>query len=335
MNMANLQVDEEIGAASAVTPSLGAQIENELSQEHEFQNDRSAIFLERFAQFRNLRIAGKIKAIFGTFFAVSLAMVLVVGLGLTELWFRYNATAQVQVAALTATELRGATGELRYDTVRFVFEGETSVLEDRRQSLRTVQDKLETLSALVAEYAPQMNGEVEDAAADLAAYDTAFEEARTAIAAQGRNQNTVALAYEISETGDKLFAEADAIAEDLGVYGESMVKEGIDYFFNMVAITAVLALFAGIVMLTGLNYFSRDFSRKIGEVTSGMSQLAKGDDSLYIHGRNRKDEIGEMIRALNLFKRANRQLQKWASERAELAEQEIKSKRARARTRRA
>ncbi|QUL39430.1 methyl-accepting chemotaxis protein [Erythrobacter sp. JK5] len=64
-----------------------------------------------------------------------------------------------------------------------------------------------------------------------------------------------------------------------------------------------------------------------------MTRLAHGDDDFEISGRERKDEIGAMLRALGSFKRANRQLQVWARERAERAEDEIRVQRERQRER--
>ena len=78
--------------------------------------------LERLAWFRDLSLANKINAIFGTFFAVGALMTLVLGLGLGELWDRYNSTARVQEAVVAAGELESAAGELRYHTVRTLYD---------------------------------------------------------------------------------------------------------------------------------------------------------------------------------------------------------------------
>src|SRR3546814_14834022 len=57
------------------------------------------------------------------------------------------------------------------------------------------------------------------------------------------------------------------------------------------------------------------FRSKIGQVASGMRQLAGGDHNFVIEGQERKDELGEMVRALKQFQRANVRLQEWARER--------------------
>jgi len=55
-----------------------------------------------------------------------------------------------------------------------------------------------------------------------------------------------------------------------------------------------------------------------------MNALTQGSRDFHIAGSNRKDEIGEMLRAMVMFKMANRTLRKWAEEREEKAEADLK-----------
>ncbi|MBO6609285.1 MAG: methyl-accepting chemotaxis protein [Altererythrobacter sp.] len=87
----------------------------------------------------------------------------------------------------------------------------------------------------------------------------------------------------------------------------------------MIAAFVIVIGLAAAVMAYGLRYLSNDFAKKVSEVTSGMTKLANGDSNFEIEGIERRDEIGEMLRALALFKRANVRLQKWAKERADRA----------------
>lgn len=289
--------------------------------------------LERIAWFRDLRLASKIHAIFGTFFAVGFAISLVLGLGLTELWFRYKASDAVQNAVLASTELDGTTGELRYSTVRFIFEGETAILERQRESFAKAETQLAAIGGVVSQQVPQFVPRIEKTRTDLAQYNATFAQLITVMQEEGRNQTTEALAYEISDRGDALVADTQSLADDLAAAGETIKETGIDYFFTMIFIVVGLGLIAAIILLLGLAYLSRDFSRKISEVTDGMNRLTKGDRHFEIAGRDRKDEIGDMVSALELFKQANRKLETWARERTQRAEEEIQLQRERERER--
>ena len=285
--------------------------------------------VERFTWFRDLKLSAKIHAIFGTFFAIGFAMSLVLGLGLTELWFRYQTSAQVQDAVLVSTELQGTAGELRYNTARFIFEREPAVLERQRASYSAALAQIEAIDSTVSKHVAQLEPRVDEARLILNQYNATFEEVIALAQREGRTERSEALAYEISDRGDALVEDTRNFTADLTQYSEELEQTGITYFFTMVQIVAVLALIAGAILLLGLTYLSRDFSRKISEVTNGMNRLTKGDRHFEIAGRDRKDEIGDMISALELFKRANRKLETWARERAQRAEEEIENQRER------
>ncbi len=289
--------------------------------------------LERFVWFRDLKLSAKIHAVFGTFFAVGFAMTLVLGLGLSELWHRYSISAQVEDAVLVSAELRGTTGELRYNTARFLFEGEPAILERQRESFATANAQIDAIDQTVTAHVPQLADRVTQTRTQLAEYNSTFLRAIEVAQSEGRTDRSEALAYEVSDRGDKLVEESRSFATDFDQASDGIKETGVDYFFAMVSIVAALALFAGVVLVFGLTYLSRDFSRKITEVTDGMNKLANGDRHFEISGRNRKDEIGDMVSALELFKRANRKLEAWARERADRAEEEVQIQRERERER--
>jgi methyl-accepting chemotaxis protein len=167
--------------------------------------------------------------------------------------------------------------------------------------------------------------------ADLARFQSDFERADDAARSGQPSRNAAA---DIAAQGDRLVDASSRFASDLAARGEVQEATGISYFFNMILILGALALVGGAVLLLGLAYLSRDFSRKITEITDGMTRLANGDRSFAIAGQERQDEIGAMVRALDLFKRASKRLESWARERSEKAEQELQLQHERERERR-
>ncbi|MFN3989701.1 MAG: methyl-accepting chemotaxis protein [Erythrobacter sp.] len=279
-------------------------------------------FFERFAWFRDLSLSGKIHATFGSFFAIGFGIALVLGLGLATLWSRYQTSAAVQEAVIAATELHGTAGELRFHSLRYLYDGNPAERVKQAEAQAAAARKVAMIAPIVAEHVPDLKLRLDGLSQKLAVYEASF--ARAAAAEEARGTLPASLRNEISVQGDDLFAEARALAGDLTQASAAMQETGIAYFFNMIRVIGVLALVAGVVLLGGLAYLSRDFSRKITEITTAMTMLAKGDRNFEITGAERKDEIGAMVRALDLFKRASKQLENWARERAERAEQEIR-----------
>jgi len=286
--------------------------------------------LERLGWFRDLSLANKINTIFGTFFAVGLAMVLVLGLGLTELWNRYQSSARVQEAVIASTELHGAAGELRYYSMRTLYEGTTAARDQRSQSQTAVLAHIAAIEPVVTAQVPDMKQRITTLRSDVTNFQADFEGADDA-ARSGAPTGTGKDA--IAAQGDQLVEASARFAADLAAHSETLETTGIAYFFNMILIIASLALVGGVVLLLGLAYLSRDFSRKITDITSAMTQLAEGDRNFAIDGQERQDEIGAMVRALDLFKRASKRLEIWARERSEKVEQELQLQQERERER--
>jgi methyl-accepting chemotaxis protein len=286
--------------------------------------------LERLAWFRNLSIANKVNTIFGAFFGVGVLTLLVLGFGLSELWSRYQSSAWMQEAVVAAGDLQSQAGELRYHSVIALYDSTPARREDQRTSEAAVVADIAALETLVIsnadEFQPRMSA-LRDA---LSAFRTAFDRAGDAAR---RNRPSNSAAQDVAVQGDRLIASIAALSSDIAARDKRIETAGIGYFFDLILAIAVLMVLSGVVLLLGLAYLSRDFSRKVVEITAGMTLLADGDRNFDIAGNERQDEIGAMIRALDLFKRASRRLETWARERSEKAEQELQLQQERERER--
>ncbi|MEQ5789144.1 HAMP domain-containing protein [Erythrobacter sp. NFXS35] len=312
----DLKSEFEIGDAPAAAPATAAHVQISL--------------LERLGWFRDLSLTNKINTIFGIFFAVGVAMSLVLGLGLGELWNRYNASARVQDAVVASGELQSAAGELRYHSVRALYDTSPALRESQRASEAAVMTQVSAIDAILAEHVPDMTPRAGDLGARLDAMRSETDRASEAVRAGG-SANAAAAA--VATEGDRMLDAARRLTDDLAARGETQEATGIAYFSNMVLILAVLAMIGGVVLLLGLAYLSRDFSRKIGEITGGMNQLASGDRHFTIAGGERKDEIGQMVRALEMFQKANKWMEDRSRERSEKVEQELQLQQERERER--
>lgn len=289
-----------------------------------------ATLLERIGWFRNLPLARKINAVFGTFLAVGVLMVLVLGLGLGELWNRYNASARVQATLVAAGKLQSSASELRYRSVRVLYDRSPALREAQRGAGRALVGQVAAIDTAVKAEAPELAPQVAAVRNEAARFETTFENASDRVRGGG---DADAAAEAVSAQGNALIAASEALAARLAARGASQEARGIGYFFNMITVLGVLAAAGAAVLLLGLAYLSRDFSRKIAEITAGMTRLANGDRNFAIDGAERRDEIGEMVRALDLFKRASKRLETWARERSEKAEQELQLQQERERER--
>jgi len=331
MNMMTLQERREEQAVPEFVRDLRSEFDaDDAGLEAASTAPMAISVLERLGWFRDLSLANKINAVFGTFFATGIAMSLVLGLGLGELWNRYNASARVQEALVSAGALHSEAGELRYHAVRALYDPAPALRDAQRASEGEVLSQIAALDTVIGEHAPELAPRLRELESGLDAFRRTADNAATALR-DGGSANSAAA--RVGTEGDRLVDSASRFAADLAARGEAQESTGIAYFFNMVLILAVLAALGGAVLLLGLAYLSRDFSRKIVEITTGMTRLADGDRNFTIEGETRQDEIGAMIRALELFKRASKRLETWARERSEKAEQELQLQQERERER--
>ncbi len=331
MNMMSLQERREEQAVPDFVRDLRSDfgLEDEAFAAQPAPAPRSTL-LERQTWFRNLSLARKINTVFGAFLGVGLLMVLVLGAGLGELWNRYNASARVQETLVAAGQLQSTAGALRYHSVRVLYDRSPALREAQRAAASDVLTHVAGLETAVTADAPELAARVAAVREEVVRFETTFERAGEA-ARGGGNANAAAEA--VSAQGNALMGASEKLAAELAMRGEAQEASGIGYFFNMILILGVLAVVGAAVLLLGLAYLSRDFSRKIVEITDAMTRLADGDRNFDIAGADREDEIGAMVRALDLFKRASRRLETWARERSEKAEQELQLQQERERER--
>ncbi|PLK23582.1 chemotaxis protein [Porphyrobacter sp. TH134] len=330
MNMMSFQERREEQAVPGFVHDLKTDLDDDSAASIAAESPQRATLLDRLGWFRNLTLSGKINAIFGTFLGVGVLMVVVLGLGLGELWNRYNASARMQETLVAAGQLQARAGDLRYHSVRVLYDPRPALREQQRSGAAAVLTQTAALEAAVTRDAPELAPQAAAVRQELSRFETAFDDASDT-ARGGGNINAAAEA--VSEQGSRLMEASACLAAAIAANGEAREASGIDYFFNMILILGVLAAIGAVVLLMGVAYLSRDFSRKIVEIAGGMNQLAAGDRHFQIEGADRQDEIGQMVRALDLFKRANKWMEDRSRERAERVEQELQLQQERERER--
>jgi methyl-accepting chemotaxis protein len=332
MNMMSLQDRREEQAVPDFVRQI--RMEESFDPDHPAEAapapDGRVTLLERMGWFRDLSLSGKINAIFGTFLATGVLMMLVLGLGLGELWNRYNSSAKLQDTLVAAGQLQSSAGELRYHSVRVLYDRSADLRAAQRSGETAVTTKISAIEATASQDAPEIAPRIAAVREELTGFKATFDRAGETVRSGG---DTNAAAEAVSAKGSALMEASARLTADIATRGETQEARGIDYFFDMILILAVLAVIGGVVLLFGLAYLSRDFARKIVEITNAMTRLADGDRNFAIAGEERKDEIGAMVRALDLFKRASKRLETWARERSEKAEQELQLQQERERER--
>lgn len=283
--------------------------------------------------FEHKRLRSKVNTIFGIFAAVAMAVIAVTAISLTESYFRFKAAGEFQRVISVASDLRTNVGELRYLGSSYYFSQNEQMLASWRETDRSALAQYDDIDAVLAKHAPQFSERLDALREDYKSYMTAYDRTLEMRRQNGLNDQTGALAKATAAIGDDLYRDLQSFREDLSALSDEWRDENVSYTLQMLSLAVALAALAGILLVIGFIYLSRDLVTKVSEITKGMTSLASGNRNFEISGGERKDEIGEMVRALGMFKRANRQLEMWARERSESAERELREQEKRQRER--
>ncbi|MDA4848853.1 methyl-accepting chemotaxis protein [Hoeflea poritis] len=125
--------------------------------------------------------------------------------------------------------------------------------------------------------------------------------------------------------GEAAFARVDFLGAEwiiAAILDRSEALAGVTSLRNIVLLIALALL--GAAMAAAI-LFSRSITRPISDVVRNMSELARGNTDLELKGEDRKDEIGEMVRSVAVFRDAaieKENLEREAEENRSLSDRE-------------
>lgn len=307
-----LELNEEV-AADSILADLPTNFEPQRPEGNKLK-----------AWFRNKPLRVKIGTIFGFYLSLVAATLIVLLVGMYNISSRDKVASQIREGNIVASDLRHFADDLRYNTVRYIFSGEKNVLLHMRSTQKTASNKLNIIHGYIANNAAGLEGHHRDTVDRLRAYTAAFDKLQKNIIAEGRTPKTEQLAQNLSALGDGLIESSAVLEEQLRAHHHALDQSNRHYFNVMVGMLAFLLVTGAAMLLISLRYMSVDISKKIGEISEGMSALAKGNTDFTIKGGERQDEIGAMVRALSTFRDATFKMQRWAKERSEQAQEKLR-----------
>ena len=266
--------------------------------------------------FHDLPLRRKIGVVFGLFVAAFAAISILFGFGLSQLYERNLANNDIAMAVQGSSDLHGAIGELRYHAQLYTFTRDEDALVKQRSVYAAAQDQLAGLRQPILSHAPAIEPRWIEMQGAITSYNENVEELRDSIRRTGNSPASVAIAHRLGKRGNALFEAAGLLNEDLETAADRIGTANFTYFSKFAGMI-VGAVIAGVLILfAAASLVARGFSTKVSEITAGMTKLASGERDFDIAGADRKDEIGEMLRAMAVMKRGSERLEQWAKERA-------------------
>ncbi len=266
--------------------------------------------------FEGLTVGGKIKAFYFFNLTFALAAGLVVIAGYIHLGDRAERIAADHTYAMDAERLV---------TVMSEAQRHAEMLIASREGVRAsaALEELEIADAKIAGLRENATGLSDDARINLARIEQGIDDFRRQI--DGFNANNAneeergRKGGEVQATGSIVLEASRELADSLSARATATASAGAAMISTLMLAWIFFAAILTVLTLIALRYFDKNVSGSLQDMTAEMSKLAAGDSDVTISGKQRRDEIGAMARAMEIFLRAGKRLEQLSKERAEKA----------------
>ncbi|MBP0443282.1 MCP four helix bundle domain-containing protein [Roseomonas sp. SSH11] len=283
--------------------------------------------MRRWAE--NLKIGAKIAIPAGLMAAVSVGLLAYALAGLQQVAALNTELVRTYTPRLvSALDINTAVNRAAVQEKNAILESDPAAIPQRAELFRrTTREAAERLDAMLAIAKAERRPRVEEARRELDAYSQAAgqvirlagegrrEEANaiSSGAARQARQKIVDIMVALAETNRREMAEQAAISAEQ----QAALKRDL-------LIGGVLGIgLAGLMLFWAARF---QISRPLSSITQDMGRLAAGDLDLEVQGQARRDEVGALARALDVFKRNAIEARRLAA--AQVEEQAAKERRA-------
>ena len=120
----------------------------------------------------------------------------------------------------------------------------------------------------------------------------------------------------IATTGENALAVSSVLSQRLADRAAALSDPSASPVSTLLFVWFALIGLIITVTLVARRYFDVHVGQAITKTTAEMRKLASGDSDVELSSKHRRDELGDMARAMSIFHRAGRRLEKLARERA-------------------
>ncbi|MEP2165345.1 MAG: HAMP domain-containing methyl-accepting chemotaxis protein, partial [Nisaea sp.] len=171
-------------------------------------------------------------------------------------------------------------------------------------AFKALEDSAAILDKTVSSSVSESTSEerIEWLRAQVFAFEPELRALRGSVAAYGPNENAATLAAAIDLSGTLLANQVGEIEAELSAVSRAFREDlsTLKFWTALAAIGLIIACAALVVVAA--HRMAHQVSHSLTNITEAMTALANGDRSIVIPGVSREDEIGEMSRALVVFR---------------------------------
>lgn len=259
-------------------------------------------------------ISTKFAVCFSTMLGLSLVIGAVGYFGVNRLTNDIEVGGELAAASLAAARIDSDLTASALHAERFVATGQGGELQTARRHLKSAEEIIAAEKQRSVMAANKRAPEFDKVAGLVEAYD-----ARLAGMANGAPRDAAALVRQ----GDQLSRQAAALRDGLSADLAEMQKGVTSYSTWVGWIIAVLGLLSLANAFAVARKIGGEVTSQLKVITQAMLKLVEGDKHLIVPCLTREDEIGDMARSLEVFRRGYLKLDRVREEQADAAKAEL------------
>ncbi|NNC51765.1 MAG: HAMP domain-containing protein, partial [Erythrobacter sp.] len=217
---------------------------------------------------------------------------------------------EISDAIASASELKVNATTAVVEVQHYALSGNREALESGRTAAKDARRNLNDLEKIAATHLPQHLDTIKALRGQLTTFEGDIDRSRAATDGEQLRDISLAAVADGNAFNDASSELRSALIQYAGEH-DAHSRRVISWLF----IAFFMVAFAGIALiLVTTKVIARDVTRTVGRLTDVSQQLAEGDKHVHIPALQRKDELGDLARSLDVFREAAFRIEEMASE---------------------
>ena len=268
----------------------------------------------KLKDFKNWSIASKMRIILGVM--LGLTLLIAGAAGSTVYWLSVNSEKYLAGSfnIRQASEMSAEIASTLWHAQEYSGKGRLDELAQARTALKRVQQLITDVRPTLQKHNPESAVTLDPISANLEIVDTQLTLLANHASRGAADGDRAVDTAELSRTGHALEQQVAELKKrltaDFGAFG----TYGMSIFYWLGSAFILLTSYAIYNTRVALRHIKRDITGPLEEITESMLKLADGDNKITVPAVERGDEIGDMARSLEVFRRGYLKLEKMKAE---------------------
>ena len=271
--------------------------------------------------FNRQKLAVKLRVVFVAQAGISVLLALFAWAGL--MWVADNARDYHRVTAevVAVTGVRADLAIAYTQAENFLRTRRPASLDRARQAIVSAQSGVEALRSSATPEGAVDTSALERLGTTISGLDSQIGAFRQLTDASSADID--AAGAELARAGTEAHYAMKTIRTAAEARKSAAGSSGKTAMYLIMCIIAMLGIWAVLNSRIAMNLTRRDVTRPLENMTDAMVKLAEGDNDITVEGTDRSDEIGDMARSVEVFRRGYLKMDRMRAEAAENARAEI------------